>query len=65
MIGALLALVAGVSEPDLDGLRHDACVRTAVLWRAERTRRPASWGQERTWGLCWRTPSACVVEGCP
>ena len=61
MIGLLLWL----SLLDLRGLSHDACVRTAVLWQAERLQRPAAWGQERIWGLCWHTPSACAVEGCP
>lgn len=64
MLAAILAAVFGLYAPDLDGLTHDACVRTAVLWQAERTPRPAHWSVERTWGLCWRTPAACVIEGC-
>lgn len=44
---------------------HDACVRSAVLFAAERAKRPAHWSVERTWELCWRTPGACAVEGCP
>jgi hypothetical protein len=64
MIWALLLLL-DVTALDLSGLCHDACVRTAIAWQVERTPRPAHWATERTWGLCWRTPAACAVEGCP
>ena len=50
---------------DLRGLSHDACVRTVVLYNAERAQRPAAWGDERTWGACWRSPECCAVPGCP